>query len=82
MALYIFNNDNRIIDHKSNAVIPDRPETTPEGILRQLGAYAHMLGQIYPNRRIETAILWTKAPRLMRVDPDIVRQAFLRTTIP
>jgi len=71
-----------IIDYKSNAVIPDRPEAVPEGILRQLGAYAHMLSQIYPDRRIETAILWTKGPSLMPVDPDIVRQAFLRTTIP
>jgi ATP-dependent helicase/nuclease subunit A len=71
-----------IIDYKSNAVIPDRPETIPEGILRQLGAYAHMLTQIYPDRPVETAILWTKHPRLMPVDPDIVRQAFLRTTIP
>ncbi|MBN8632939.1 MAG: double-strand break repair helicase AddA [Rhodobacterales bacterium] len=71
-----------IVDYKSNAMIPDRPETVPEGILRQLGAYAHMLGQIYPDRRIETAILWTGRPSLMRIDPDIVRQAFLRTTIP
>lgn len=71
-----------IIDYKSNAVIPDRPEVTPEGILRQLGAYAHMLAQIYPDRRIETAILWTKGPTWMPFDPEIVRQAFLRTTIP
>jgi len=71
-----------IIDYKSNAVVPDRPESVPEGILRQLGAYAHMLGLIYPDRRIETAILWTKAPRLMPVDPDIVRAALARATIP
>lgn len=71
-----------IIDYKSNAVIPDRPEATPEGILRQLGAYAHMLTQIYPDRRIGTAVLWTRRPLLMLLDPDIVRQAFLRTTIP
>ncbi|WP_295078154.1 double-strand break repair helicase AddA [Tabrizicola sp.] len=71
-----------IIDYKSNAVVPDRPEATPEGILRQLGAYAHMLGQIYPNRRIETAILWTRAPGLMVVSPDIVRAALGRATIP
>jgi ATP-dependent helicase/nuclease subunit A len=70
-----------VIDYKSNAVIPDRPEAIPEGILRQLGAYAHMLGQIYPDRRIETAILWTRAPRLMSVDPDIVREALARATI-
>lgn len=71
-----------IIDYKSNTVIPDRPEATPEGILRQLGAYAHMLAQIYPDRPVETAILWTKGPSLMHIDPEIVRQAFLRTTIP
>lgn len=70
-----------IIDYKSNALIPDRPELAPEGILRQLGAYAHMLGQIYPGRPIETAILWTRGPRLMPVDPDIVRAALSRATI-
>ena len=35
-----------------------------------------MLHQISPDRRIETAILWTRGPVLMPVDPDIVRQAF------
>jgi ATP-dependent helicase/nuclease subunit A len=70
-----------VIDYKSNALVPESAKATPEGILRQLGAYAHMLAQIYPDRRIETAVLWTKLPRLMPIDPEIVRQAFLRTTI-
>ena len=70
-----------IVDYKSNAVIPDRPDQVPEGILRQMGAYAHMLGQIYPDRRIEVAILWTRGPHLMPLDPEIVRQAFGRTAI-
>lgn len=72
----------QVIDYKSNAVIPASPDQIPEGILRQLGAYAHMLGQIYPGRRIETAILWTRAPSLMPVDPEIVRAALARATIP
>jgi len=71
-----------IIDYKSNAVIPKQPDQVPEGILRQMGAYAHMLGQIYPDRQIDVAILWTRAPRLMPLDPEIVRQAFGRTAIP
>lgn len=71
-----------VVDYKSNALVPDRPGLTPEGILRQLGAYAYMLSRIYPERQIETAVLWTKARRLMRLDPEIVREAFLRTTIP
>ena len=41
-----------------------------------------MVAQVYPDRRIETAILWTKAPRLMPVDPEIVRAALSRATIP
>ena len=71
-----------IIDYKSNAVIPDRPDQVPEGILRQMGAYAHMLGQIFPNRRIEVAVLWTRGPHLMPLDLGIVRQAFGRTPVP
>ncbi|MDP3193967.1 double-strand break repair helicase AddA [Tabrizicola sp.] len=71
-----------IIDYKSNAVVPTTQAEIPEGILRQLGAYAHMLAAIYPDRRIETAVLWTRVPRLMSVDPDIVRAALTRATIP
>lgn len=71
-----------IVDYKSNAIMPKRPEDVPEGILRQLGAYAHMLGQIYTDRRIETAVLWTRTATLMDLDPDIVRAALARTTIP
>jgi ATP-dependent helicase/nuclease subunit A len=71
-----------VIDYKSNAVVPSSPAEVPEGILRQLGAYAHVLGQVYPDRRIETAILWTRQPRLMSIHPDIVRAALARTTIP
>ena len=71
-----------IVDYKSNTLVPDAPGEVPEGILRQLGAYAHILAQIYPDRQVETAILWTAAPRLMRLDPDIVRLALGRAAIP
>jgi ATP-dependent helicase/nuclease subunit A len=69
------------VDYKSNRMIPDRPEATPEGLLRQLGAYALALSQIYPDRRIETAILWTRTGQLMPFHPDIVSAALSRTTI-
>ena len=70
------------VDYKSNAVVPASPTEVPEGILRQMGAYAAMLGQICPDRRIDTAILWTRTGQLMPLDPDIVRDALTRTTIP
>ncbi len=70
------------VDFKSNQVIPDNEASVPEGILRQMGAYANALAQIYPDMRIKTAILWTRTATLMPLDPDIVRDALERATIP
>jgi ATP-dependent helicase/nuclease subunit A len=70
------------VDFKSNRILPENTNDIPEGLLRQMGAYAVALAQIYPDRQIETAILWTAAPRLMPLDPDIVTLALQRATIP
>ena len=70
------------IDFKSNRQVPAQPQDVPEGILRQMGAYAAALAQIFPDRRIDVAVLWTQGPQLMPLPPDIVRDAFARTTIP
>lgn len=64
------------VDFKSNATIPDAPEQVPEGILRQMGAYAHALAQIWPGKRIETAILWTTSGELMPL-PGVLTTAAL-----
>ncbi|MFZ5749460.1 MAG: double-strand break repair helicase AddA [Pseudomonadota bacterium] len=63
------------IDYKSNAVVPADPRAVPAGILRQMGAYAALLAQVYPGRRIETAILWTADATLMTLPQDLVAQA-------
>ncbi|MGL4281362.1 MAG: PD-(D/E)XK nuclease family protein, partial [Albidovulum sp.] len=70
------------IDYKSNATVPATPDAVPEGILRQMGAYAALLAQIYPGRRIETAILWTATGKLMPLPPEMVRHALAATPIP
>ncbi len=69
------------VDYKSNALIPNAAAAVPPGLLRQMGAYAAALSQIYPGRRIETAILWTRTATLMPLPPDLVMAA-LRSTIP
>jgi ATP-dependent helicase/nuclease subunit A len=68
------------VDYKSNAVIPDDPGNVPEGLLRQMGAYEAALRRIYPNHRIETAILWTTTATLMPLPHDMVRAAWERAT--
>ncbi len=70
------------VDFKSNHRTPATPAQTPEGILRQMAAYAEALRQIYPTHRIDTAILWTRTATLMPLPPDIVRAAMQRSTIP
>lgn len=67
------------VDFKTNSVVPDSPDATPEGILRQMGAYAHALAQIFPGRKVRTAILWTRTATLVHLPHDLVRDALKRT---
>ncbi len=60
------------IDYKSNAETPPEPEQTPNGLLRQMGAYASALSLLYPDHIVETAILWTRPAELMRLPHDLV----------
>jgi ATP-dependent helicase/nuclease subunit A len=70
-----------VVDFKTNAIVPATPGEVPEGILRQMGAYAHALAAIYPDRRIDTAILWTRTAELMPLPNDMVMAALARTAI-
>ncbi|WP_095587825.1 double-strand break repair helicase AddA [Actibacterium ureilyticum] len=67
----------QVIDFKSNLVVPTRADDVPEGLLRQMGAYAAALRQIYPGKQIETALLWTRTATLMPL-PDALITAALR----
>ena len=63
------------VDYKSHSTPPTSPETTPDSILAQMGAYHYGLGQIYPDRDIETAILWTRTAALMPLPKDLIYAA-------
>lgn len=81
-VLLVEGNKMTVVDFKTNRRIPASPEETPEGILRQMGAYAAALGEIYPNYEIKTQILWTAGPELMTLPADIVSSALDRVTFP
>jgi len=68
------------VDFKTNAVVPGAPDAVPEGLLRQMGAYAAMLAPLYPGRRVETAILWTRTAQIMPLPHDLVSAALARAT--
>ncbi|MEX0968825.1 MAG: double-strand break repair helicase AddA [Paracoccaceae bacterium] len=65
-------------DFKTNRNLPDRPEDTPEALLRQMASYRAALAQIYPTRKIEVAIIWTKTAQIMLLGPDLTDAALAR----
>ncbi len=66
------------VDFKSNRQIPDTAADTPEAILRQMGAYRAALAQIYPDRTVKTAIIWTYRAKLMELPEKITYEALMR----
>jgi ATP-dependent helicase/nuclease subunit A len=58
-----------VVDYKTDRRPPAPGEPPPAPYAAQLGAYAELLGAIWPDRPVRAAILWTAAPRL---DPVIV----------
>ncbi len=54
-----------IVDYKSNRPPPDTVEAVPPVYLGQMAAYRAVLREIYPDRPVSAALLWTDGPRLM-----------------
>lgn len=68
-----------IIDFKTNRVVPESEEQVPRGVLRQMGAYLGAVRQIYPDRRIDLAVLWVANGVFMPLSHDIVMSALKET---
>jgi ATP-dependent helicase/nuclease subunit A len=68
------------VDYKTNMAVPGSPDQCPEGLQRQMGAYAVALKQIYPDRAVETGILWTANRTYMTLPQNIVIEALSRAT--
>ena len=72
----------RVVDYKTNAVRPETASETPEGVLRQLGAYLEAVRAIWPDREVLLSILWTVDATLMDVLHDLVTDALARAARP
>ncbi|MCB1396726.1 MAG: double-strand break repair helicase AddA [Rhodobacter sp.] len=69
------------VDFKSNRVVPENGAQVPEGLLRQMGAYAHLLAGLYPDRAVQVALLWTATGQVMPLDPGAVAAALGRAAL-
>ncbi|MFP4387122.1 MAG: double-strand break repair helicase AddA [Alphaproteobacteria bacterium] len=66
--LVVGESDVWIVDYKTNRSVPLTVADVPRIYLDQLKAYKDVIGRIYPDHRVYTALLWTEEPLLMRVD--------------
>jgi len=56
-----------IVDYKTNRRAPQTPDDVAPVYLYQLAAYRLALQEIYCEKRVEAALLWTDGPRLMEI---------------
>ena len=56
-----------ILDYKTNRPPPAEPADVADAYLFQLAAYRLGVARIFPNLKVEAALLWTDGPRLMKL---------------
>jgi len=61
-----------VVDYKTNRPAPGRIEDCDGGYIRQMALYWAVLGEIFPGRRIEAALVWTDGPKLMEVPEKLM----------
>jgi ATP-dependent helicase/nuclease subunit A len=69
-----------LADYKTNRPAPRRVENVPPAYLEQLALYRAVLGQLYPEKTIRAALVWTDVPDLMEVPPALLDGALARVT--
>lgn len=56
-----------IVDFKTNHAPPGEAAEAPKGYVRQLALYRAVLGQLYPQRPVRAALLWTETAAFMEI---------------
>jgi ATP-dependent helicase/nuclease subunit A len=61
-----------VVDFKTNRPSPDRAEDADPAYLRQMALYVAVLRTVFPDRRVEAALVWTDGPKLMPIEENII----------
>ena len=70
--LLVEENNVWIIDYKTGRNMPENAEDISGSYLSQLALYQHLIGQIYPDRAVKCALLWSEGPSLMPVGDTLL----------
>jgi len=66
-----------IADYKTNRPAPTKP---PEAYVAQLALYRAVLAQLYPDKRIRAALIWTGVPDLVEIPASDLDAALARVS--
>ncbi len=64
-----------VADFKTNRPAPDTVEAADPAYVRQMALYWALLGEVFPGRRVEAALIWTDGPKLMPIPENLLRRA-------
>jgi ATP-dependent helicase/nuclease subunit A len=71
-----------IADYKTNRPAPRRAEDVPPAYVAQLALYRAVLGQLFPDKRVRAALIWTDVPDLMEISDASLDAALSTVTSP
>jgi len=66
-----------VLDFKTNRPAPTEAKHVPAQYLAQMASYRALLQQIWPQRQIRCALLWTDGPNLMEISDAMLDSAKL-----
>ncbi|MBV8754286.1 MAG: double-strand break repair helicase AddA [Hyphomicrobiales bacterium] len=64
-----------IADYKTDRPAPQRIEDVPKAYVTQLALYRAVLRQLYPDRELRAAVVWTELPALIELPADALDAA-------
>jgi ATP-dependent helicase/nuclease subunit A len=69
-----------IADYKTNRPAPRCLAEVPDAYVAQLALYRAVLGELYPDKRIRAALVWTDVPDLMEISDASLDAALATVT--
>lgn len=66
--LLVTKNSVRVIDFKTGSKLPESAADVPQAHFAQMAAYADALRVIFPDKRVDAALLYTAGPNLISLD--------------
>ena len=70
--LVVTENEVLIIDYKTNREPPVSKEKISRSYIVQMSAYQALLSQIYPDKKIRCALIWTAIPKLVELEEKML----------